>query len=149
MKRIFLFLLVALAAAVGLSAQNPIRWRMSVEMTSDTEGVITLRALVDEGWHLYGTRLPEDGPKPTKFSFSESKGISLVGNMTPSVASKSIDDPMFGMKLNWWDGNVNFTQRFKLVSHEGAKVVANITFMACNDETCQPPSTRTLTYIFK
>ncbi len=73
MKRIFLFLCVALFAAVAVMAQNPIRWRMTVKMTSETEGVITLRALVDEGWHLYGTQLPEDGPKPTKISFTDSQ----------------------------------------------------------------------------
>lgn len=149
MKRILLFICVAILAAVAVSAQNPIRWRLAVKMTSDTEGVITLRALVNEGWHLYGTKLPEDGPKPTHFSFAESQGIKLTGKMMPSVATKSIDDPMFGMKLNWWDCNVSFTQHFKLVKREGAKVVASVSFMACNDQNCMPPKTQTLTYIFK
>lgn len=149
MKRIFLFLCVALFAAVAVMAQNPIRWRMTVKMTSETEGVITLRALVDEGWHLYGTQLPEDGPKPTQISFTDSQNISLVGKLTPSAAPKTVNDPMFGMKLNWWDANVNFTQRFKLKKREGAKVVANVSYMACNDQNCQPPKNQTLTYVFK
>lgn len=149
MKRILLIFCAIIIAAVSLSAQNAIRWRMTVKMTSDTEGVVTLRALVADGWHLYGTSLPENGPKPTVFSFDGSTGVKFTGTLTPSRKPLTVDDKMFGMKLNWWDANVEFSRNFKLVKKEGAKIVADIDFMGCNDKTCLPPKKQTLTYQFK
>lgn len=151
MKRFTLFCLITLLAVVATAAQgaNAIRWRMSVKMTSDTEGVITLRAVVQQGWHLYGTQLPANGPKPTKFNFSNSVGIQTVGNLTPSRKPLTVHDEMFDMDLTWWDANVEFTQKFKITNREGAKVVATVNFMGCNNQNCLPPKTETLTYIFK
>ncbi|MGN0210243.1 MAG: protein-disulfide reductase DsbD domain-containing protein [Muribaculaceae bacterium] len=151
MKRFTLFCLITLLTVVAAAAQgsNAIRWRMSVKMTSDTEGVITLRAVVQQGWHLYSTQLPANGPKPTKFDFSQSVGIKTVGKLTPSRSPLTVHDEMFDMDLKWWDSNVEFTQKFKIVNRTGAKVVASVNFMGCNNETCMPPKTETLTYIFK
>lgn len=151
MKRFTLFCLITLLTVVAAAAQgpNPIRWRLSVKMTSDTEGVITLRALVQEGWHLYGTELPADGPKPTTFDFSQSVGIQTVGEITPSRQPLTVRDEMYEMELNWWDANVEFTQQFRITEPDGAKVIASVSFMGCNNVNCLPPKTESLTYIFK
>lgn len=148
-KRLLLTLFVALIGIAATAQTDAVRWRLSVKMTSETEGVITLRALVGEGWHMYGTQLPDGGPRPTKISFDGSQGITPVGKLTPSVAPVTVNDPMFGLKLNWWAQNVNFTQKFKLNKPEGAKVVANVTYMACDNKNCTPPKSQTLTYNFK
>ena len=149
MKRILIILCAIVLAAASLSAQEAIRWRMSVKMTSDTQGVVTLRALIGDGWHLYGTKLPENGPKPTVFSFDGSAGISFTGPLVPSRKPLTVDDKMFGMQLSWWDANVEFTRTFKVDKKDGAKIVAGIEFMGCNDKTCLPPKKQTLTYQFK
>ena len=49
---------------------------------------------------------------------------------------------MFEMKLNWWDANVNFTQRFKLNKREGAKVVANVAIWHVMTKTANRPRIR-------
>ncbi len=148
-KRILLTFFVALIGIAAMAQTDAVRWRLSVKMTSDTEGIITLRALVGQGWHMYGTDLPDGGPRPTKISLDGSQGISLVGKLTPSQAPVVVSDPMFGIKLNWWASNVNFTQKFKLNKRDGAKVVASVTYMACDNKNCTPPKTQTLTYNFK
>lgn len=130
------------------SAQEPIRWRMSVKMTGDDCGTVTLRALVEPGWHLYGTSLPENGPRPTRFDFKLT-GVTLDGAMTPSKSLVHHDDPLFGMELSWWDENVEFTQPFKVVNREGARISVTVNYMGCNDATCLPPKSQTLTYVFK
>lgn len=148
MKKIVLFLLLVLSA-LAMSAQEPIRWRISVKMTSDTEGIVTIKALVGEGWHLYGTKLPDGGPKPTTFSFSGSSGVEFVGNLTASRPAEGHDDDMFGVKLFWWDADVQFTRKFKLTGGAGSKIVATMSYMACNNISCTPPKSQTLTYTFK
>ncbi|MDO4320547.1 MAG: protein-disulfide reductase DsbD family protein [Bacteroidales bacterium] len=148
MRRIVMILTAALAVVLGAAAQNPIRWRMSVKMTDETCGVITVRALVGEGWHLYGTSLPENGPRPTRFEFAV-KGVTLEGKLMASQPTVTRHDPMFDMDLNWWDSNVTFTQKFRLDRRDGAAVSLTVTYMGCNDKNCLPPKSETLTYNFK
>lgn len=149
MKRILLILALIVATAVAAQAQAPIKWRMTVKMTSQTEGVVTLRAVLDAGWHLYGTSLPKGGPKPTAVDFSASQGVKFTSDLKPDRAAAKHHDDMFGLDLSWWDANVTFTRSFKLVKPEGAKITATISFMGCNDANCLPPQTSTLTYTFK
>lgn len=148
MKRYIIAFMVVLACCIGASAQNPIRWRMSVRMTSAAEGEVTLRALVEPGWHLYGTTLPDNGPKPTRFEFAL-KGVELTGALEASRAPLSQLDPLFNMQLNWWDSNVEFKQRFKLVNAGSARISATVHYMGCNNKNCLPPKSQTLTYNFK
>lgn len=147
MKKISLLFALILFAAISMSAQKPIKWRSSVKMTSKTEGVITIKAIISTGWHLYGTNIPSGGPKATKFDFSASKGIKLVGGVVPSIKPKNVYDNTFGINLNWWDKTVTFTQKFKLTGKGNAKVIGSITYMGCNNQTCLPPSSQSINFV--
>ena len=147
MKKISLILVVLLSTILSVSAQKPIKWRSNVKMTSETEGVVTIKAIIEPGWHLYGTQIPSGGPKATKIDLSSSEGVKFVGNVTPSIAPKKVYDKTFDLNLNWWDQNVSFTQKFKLSSKKGAKIVGVISFMGCNDQTCLPPSTQSINIV--
>ena len=147
MKKISLIFALILLSLVSMSAQKPIKWRSTVKMTSKTEGVITIKAIIQPGWHLYGTNLPEGGPKATKFDFSSSKGVKFVGQVTPSENPKNIYDKSFGMNLSWWDQTLSFTQKFKVTDKKNARIIGSISYMGCNDETCLPPSTQTINLI--
>lgn len=145
-RRLFLLTILLVTMAVAAAAQTkPIRWRLTVSMTSPTEGVATLRALVAEGWHLYGTTLPEGGPKATKITMTGSTDVRFTGQATASVKSKSVHDPVFNMDLTWWDTNVQFTLPFT-VTGDNPVVKINVSYMGCNNETCLPPSSETLTF---
>lgn len=145
-KRITLLIVAAVLAVGAAMAQDPIRWRTTVKMTSNTEGVLTVRALVADGWHLYGTSLPKGGPKPTSLDFSKSVGIKFVDKaFQASVAPVTEHDATFSMKLTYWKSNVIFTRRFRLTgARDKALINGAITFMGCNGETCLRPSTITV-----
>jgi DsbC/DsbD-like thiol-disulfide interchange protein len=150
MKKIT-FLLIALVISVfSAMAQNPIKWRTTYKMTSATEGVLTVKAIVTDGWHLYGTKLPDGGPKATVLDFSESKGIKFTTNFKPSVKATEKMDEMFGLKLTYWGSNVSFTRKFKLTGNKADAVInGKISYMACNDENCMPPKTESVTLNIK
>ena len=142
LKRFYLLLIAAVLAVGTAMAQDAIRWRTTVKMTSDTEGVLTVRALVADGWHLYGTKLPKGGPKPTVLDFSKSVGVKFLDGFKASEAPVTKQDPTFGMALTFWGKNVSFTRRFRLTGAKNkAAINGSITFMGCNDETCLPPKT--------
>lgn len=138
MRRITLIILSAVISVACAFAQNPIKWRSSVAMTNATEGVITMKAIVQPGWHLYGVDLPKGGPKSTTFDFSQSTDIELTGKITPSVKPTTTFDQMFQLELNWWETTVTFTQAFK-VTGKSPNIKGVITYMGCNNETCTPP----------
>lgn len=148
MKKILsLFAAVLVLGIAVASAQQatPIRWRMVIKMTSPSEGYVTVRALLDEGWHLYGFNLPKGGPKPTELDFAASEGVTFTGKPVPSVQPVEKEDSQFGGTLQQWESNVSFTQKFKLSGkRDNAKIVLNIKYMGCNDVTCLPPSSTTL-----
>jgi thiol:disulfide interchange protein DsbD len=74
MKKLTFLFVALIISAVTAMAQSPIKWRTTYKMTSQTEGVLTVKAIVTEGWHLYGTELPEGGPKATSLA---RKALSL------------------------------------------------------------------------
>lgn len=137
-------LMVALAfiMPVCLNAQapaNPIRWRVNVKMTNATEGEVIIKATIDQDWHLYGMKLPKNGPKPTEISFAESKGVKFVGDLVSSVAPEKYRDPMFELDLTCWSKSVTFRRKFKVTDASKAVVAGEIRFMGCNNENCMPP----------
>lgn len=149
MTRIKIILLLFITTiCLSVTAQNsasPASWRMSVKMTSETEGVATIKAIITPGWHLYGTTLPKGGPKPTTFNFAGSKGVEFISDLTVSQAPKKVHDAIFNLDLNWWDTDVTFRRKFRVTNPADAQISATVNYMGCNDETCAPPTTKTLT----
>lgn len=150
MKKTLFIILTAILVSLSAAAQSPIRWRASVKMTSQTEGIITIKALISDGWHLYGFEMPTGGPKPTRFDFSNSDGIEIEGDIKPSESPIYQMDPLFGKRLSWWDRNVIFTQRFKLKNKKEGKesrMNVSVSFMSCNGESCTPPKTESMSVV--
>lgn len=138
MKRYFLFAL--LLSALSLSAQiyDPIKWSFEHNKLSDSAGEIVLKATIDEGWHLYGTQLPEDGPIATSFVFEQLQDVALDGDLIVPDELVRQYDPNFDMELNWYEKEAVFVQKVKYTGDAPA-LSGYVNFMACNDETCLPP----------
>lgn len=125
----------------GASAQiyDPVSWSFSVEERGEDYAVLSLKAEIEAGWHVYATELPnDDGPIPTSFSFESAKGYKLDGDIEePEYISKY--DPNFEMDLNFHDGEAHFKQRVKLKSDDAMTINGFLTYMTCDDEKCLPP----------
>ncbi len=138
-------LIITLAFAVlPAVAQQPVRWRSFVKVQPDGTGELTIKALVEPGWHLYGLNLPKGGPKPTTFDLSESTGVKFTGKLTPKREPLTVKDELFGMALQWWDSNIEFVVPFKTEADD-ATYKCKINYMTCDGSTCQPPTVHTLT----
>ncbi|MDE5820968.1 MAG: thioredoxin family protein [Paramuribaculum sp.] len=142
MRKLILWCTMFFAGVLVAGAQivSPIVWNVSSSMTTDTEGEIVFSASIEDGWHLYGLHLPEGGPKATSIVFDKLEGLTLVGEITPSVAPIEKVDMVFHLNLNWWEKDVNFVQKFKVEGKKGYSASGVITFQGCNDGSCIPPS---------
>ena len=144
MKKYLLALLAAMVVVLSATAQEPVKWRTAVRMTSPTEGTVTVRAIIPEGAHLYGLTMPQGGPKATSLDFSASRGIALKGKLSASPAPVTARDEAFGCDLQWWTGRVAFTQHFTITDAKDARVNIKITYMTCNGANCMPPRTESV-----
>ena len=143
MKRILIqaaMLVMAFAATLNAQILTPITWDVSTEMTSETEGVVKFAATIEKGWHLYGTTLPEGGPRETSIKFDRIEGAELIGSPEPSIAPVEKVDMVFHLKLNWWESDVTLSQRFRVTDKKGYLLGGTITFQGCNDGSCIPPA---------
>ncbi len=139
----FLFLLMLIWTSV-LSAQieEPVKWDVKINKTKASVGdelELAFHATIDEGWHLYSTTLPDNGPIATTFNFEGSKGLEVVGKAKADKEAISMFDNSFQMQLEFFEHEVVFVQKVKVV---GAEVLVKgfVEFMACDDERCIPPA---------
>ena len=140
MKKIFLLLfLLLLSAANYAQIHNPVKWSTSVKKISATEYDLIINAAIETNWHLYSQNVPEDGPIPTNFSFEVSKDFQLVGE-TSEEDGHTVDDPIFGMKIKYFDTNAIFKQRIKIINKSAITVLGEVEFMVCDDANCLPPT---------
>ncbi|NCQ10777.1 MAG: thioredoxin fold domain-containing protein [Bacteroidetes bacterium] len=105
---------------------------------------ITIEAIIDGEWHLYGVDLPKGGPVATKFSI-KSGNAQINGKVMESEA-EIVFDPNFKMKVSWHKSGARFTIPIKYTDALiGAGLVeVQVLFMVCNDEVCLPPTRKTI-----
>ncbi|MDR1584813.1 MAG: thioredoxin family protein [Prevotellaceae bacterium] len=140
-KRLF-FLLPMLFAGFALSAQiyEPVKWIIEKKVTSPKTFEIIFTAKIDDGWHVYGTNIPENGPRPTSVAFEKLENAQKVGNLeSPSEACKEYD-VNFDMELTWYKNEAVFIQKFAHDKASKVTVEGYVEFMVCNDQTCLPPT---------
>lgn len=148
MQRLYSIILSLMLFAFGANAQmlEPIVWSSTIKMTSNNEGVMTFKASIDDGWHLYSFDLPENGPNATKISFEKTSGIELLGEIVPSRQPIDTVDLVFNIRVGWWDADVEFSQKFKVIDEGKYDISGEIYFQACNGETCIAPTTETFDF---
>ncbi len=140
-KKSLLFCLALLALSFKIHSQvfEPVKWETTVEKISDEEYDLISTATIDAGWHLYSQNVPDGGPIPTTFTYVEDSGFSLKGN-TEEEKGHTVDDPVFGMKVTFFENKAQFKQRITLVNKELSLVKGEVEFMVCDDTKCLPPN---------
>lgn len=141
MKKSLLLSIVSLFLCIGIQAQilEPVKWKVSLQGEGQ-EKEIVFHAFIEDGWHLYATDIPQGGPIPTSVSFDELSQVSLKGEVTPAQRPHEEYSPLFDMKLGWYDSKIDFKQAVTIDDPDNFKITGYITYQACNDVTCLPPT---------
>ena len=140
MRKIVIFLTLFSVISTGYSQiHDPVKWSTSVEKVSDSEYDLVIQATIEGGWHLYSQNVPEDGPIPTTFSFETTKDFELVG-ATSEDEGHTVNDPVFNMKIKYFENKAVFKQRIKVLSEDEFNIVGEVEFMVCDDANCLPPT---------
>ena len=109
---ISLFLLFILSQAFS---QNVISWKFSLQDKGNGEVELVADATIQQGWHMYDSKIPDNGPYPTSLSFDEIKGAEAVGNFQAVGKQATVKfDEVFGMNIGTFDNSAKFAQRLKI-----------------------------------
>jgi len=141
MKRVFLFVCFLFFIGYQLFAQilEPVKWTFESKQDG-LETTLVFKAAIEEGWHLYDTKLPDGGPIKTSIHFADSTLFDFVGEISKDPMPTEVFDKTFNMKLWYFTKQVVLSQKIKLKSPAKVDIKGFVEFMSCNDETCTPPN---------
>ncbi len=141
MKRISsLLTLFICASAIALAQfQNPVTFSATQKKVSDDVLEVTFQGSVDAGWHVYGTDIADGGPTRAELTLETQKGVKPDGTLRATGKVQKAMDEMFGMEVSYMEGAASFVQRFTITEPE-YEVAGYLTYGACNDQNCIPPT---------
>ena len=139
-KLFFCWLLTAvLAMPVLAQIQEPVKFNSELKRISDTEAEIIFNAVIDKGWHVYSTDLGDGGPISATFNVDDISGAEVNGKLLPQGNEMEKMDPIFGMKVRFFESKATFVQKIK-ITDEKFNIKGYLEYGACNDENCLPPT---------
>ena len=118
---------------------DPVKFSAQLKTNGTADGEIVFSGKIANGWHVYSTDLGEDGPIQATFHVDKKDGVELVGKLTPKGREISQMDPMFEMKLRYFEHSVQFVQKVKFTKPKYS-IKCYLEFGACNDQMCMPPT---------
>ncbi|REH56769.1 thiol:disulfide interchange protein DsbD [Tenacibaculum gallaicum] len=145
MRKLFLILLLAIGSVTFAQVHKPVKWSTSVKKISDKEAELVATATIQKDWHLYSQNIPKGGPIPTLFTFEGDTRYLKKGN-TKEEEGHVVDDPIFEMKIKYFDTKATFTQKIRLKTTEKLTVKGTVEYMVCTGMNCLPPKEVELTF---
>ena len=106
----------------------------------------TVKASIEEGWHLYSLTQPPGGPIRTTISVTETGSFAQAGEVRQPEPRIQFD-PNFGINAEFFDGKVDFLVPVQVkpgLSESEEALQVQVRFMVCSDTLCLPPQTKTL-----
>ena len=139
-RRNTLFILFTLLFSLtAMAQQNPVHFSVQQKQVSPTEVEVIFTAKIDQGWHVYSTNLPADGPTSASLHVDKAEGLTPVGKLTTRGKELNVYDKTFEMKLRYFENSVGFVQRYKITA-KTYSIKGYLEYGACNDEMCLPPT---------
>ncbi|MBQ0049450.1 MAG: thioredoxin family protein [Bacteroidales bacterium] len=140
MKKI-LFSLLMICCTLSAAAQlaSPVKFTVKENKVSDSEIEVVFTGKIDAGWHVYGTDIKDGGPTKAELTIEKAKGVKPKGSLKAKGNIHKAMDDMFGMEVSYMEGTATFVQSFT-ITEEQYEVSGYLTYGACNDENCIPPS---------
>ncbi|MBQ9559132.1 MAG: thioredoxin family protein [Bacteroidaceae bacterium] len=139
MKKIVFISLLWVSQVLFAQFHQPVQFSVKQNKLSDTEIEVVFTGKVEPGWHVYSTDIADGGPTRAELTLEKQQGVRPDGRLRATGKVKREMDEMFGMELSFMEGTASFSQKFTLTGGD-YEVAGYLTYGACNDENCIPPS---------
>lgn len=143
------------ANAIAQGENTNVSWKLLTPEIKGKPGEkveVKVQAAIASGYHLYSTKTYPDsvmGPSPTEVTVGEKKSVSKAGRLKSDKNPKRVYDGNFEAETEYWVGSVTFTvpvQIAKNATPGEQKGWVEFYFMTCNDQACQPPTEKRLSF---
>lgn len=133
------------AASLSTHAQ----WEATIEKVSEREGILRVKGIIEDGWHVYGTVMPEYDekaavPDPTSLSIFPTAGLTVIDADAPAECSETPEvhfDELMKLNLPWLSGTFTLSRRFRLDEGvKGVTIAGEVRYMSCSLKLCTSPS---------
>ena len=138
-RNTLLILFTLLFSLTAMAQQNPVHFSVQQKQVSPTEVEVVFSAKIDQGWHVYSTNLPADGPTSATLHVDKLEGVTPIDKLTARGRELNVYDKTFEMKLRYFENSVGFVQRYKITA-KTYSIKGYLEYGACNDEMCLPPT---------
>ena len=140
MKKVLLIFQLLLAVVLANAQMlNPVKVTSTLKTNGSAEAEIVFSCKIQPGWHVYSTGLGADGPISASFNVNKMEGAEPVGKLKAKGKEISTFDPLFEMKLRYFEGSATFVQKIKFTKPTYV-IDAYLEYGACNEQNCLPPS---------
>ena len=141
--------LILFSASAGGAAQgvvDPISWALAPQpagatTTPGSTVTLALTATIEEGWHLYATKLEPGGPVATSITVPDGQVFTAAGEIGEPLPISAFDGN-FNRVLEYHETKAVFTVPVKSganapLGRQTVRVAAS--YQTCNDRLCLPP----------
>ena len=140
MKKVLLiFQLLLTVVLANAQMLNPVKVTSTLKTNGSAEAEIVFSCKIQHGWHVYSTGLGADGPISASFNVNKMEGAEPVGKLKARGKEISTFDPLFEMKLRYFEGSATFVQKIKFTKPTYV-IDAYLEYGACSEQNCLPPS---------
>ncbi len=132
------FLTLLLSSPLGSQADKPVKAEAGIENFANDSVRLYFDLSMAEGWHVYSTGLPSDGPISASVQFDSISGAVDDGELLFQGEEHDMMDPLFEMEVRFFEKKVRFYQNISIVSDDYV-LKGVFTFGACDNKSCLPP----------
>jgi len=133
-----ILMLFAFVGVVFSQMSQPVKWQFSAKQVGDSDIVeLSMHATIESGYHLYSSKVVEDGPIATSFDVDKSDEFAVVGSLTEPQGITEYQAE-FGADVTYFKNSVTFTQQIKALTNKPFKVKGIFKYMVCNNGSCVP-----------
>jgi hypothetical protein len=142
--------ILALVTALLISTASSAQVRSSLTLTPAADGksaVAKLTVMIEPGWHIASLTQPDGGPVRTTISIPKNQAYRLAGDIKFPEPHKE-HSAAFDIEVQTHEGSVDFLLPLEpnpeAKSADPSKLIVELTYQVCNDETCLLPKTDTI-----
>ena len=140
MTKVFVVGAIILTAITANAQLNPVTWSFSVVKVSDKTYEIHLKATIQDKWHLYSQKQPDDAViNPTEFVINANPLFSREGKIKEVGKMEVMKDATLGISAHQYANTVDFVQKVKLKANVKTNFTGSVEYQTCDDKKCLPP----------
>lgn len=120
--------------------EAPVKWSYASKRLPNHQAEIYIKASIEPGWHVYAVKQTPKIPNGTVIKIMPSASYQILESVKEPEPITRYEDA-YDSNISFFEKQVVFTQKVKLLKSNAASIKGTLKFMVCNDSKCLPTET--------